>query len=164
MKLLSSQLTQIFERIDLLEQSLEEIARLFAQTAIGEGTIFIAAFGEMKAVAAAALESSEPLPSASEWKTDSILTSADRVFILSKKDEGDELAGRLSDAAIPFAMLSAESYKSDLPEVFLSLGIDEGIPADETDGRTIVPHAMAALYAYHRIKVMLDRMLAEESY
>ncbi|PKH11854.1 DUF2529 family protein [Planomicrobium sp. MB-3u-38] len=161
MKILSAQLSEILERIAVHEPTLEEIARLLAQAAIGEGTIFIAAFGEMKAVAAAALESTEPLPSASEWKPDSILTSADRVFILAKKDEGDELAGRLSDAAIPFAMISAESHSTDLPEVFLSLGIDEGISAG---GRTVIPHPLAALYAYYNIKLMMGEMLDEENY
>lgn len=164
MKIFSTQLTNLFQQIDSHQDTLEDVARLLAQAVIGEGTIFLAAFGEMKAVAAAALDGDEPLPSASEWKPDSILTSADRVFILAKKDEGDELAGRLSDAAIPFAMLCAESKETDLPEVFLSLGIDNGIPVAETDDRTIVPHAMSALYAYHVIKLLMDEMLAEESY
>lgn len=162
--MLSTQLTGLFQRISQREETIEEIARLLAQAAIGEGTIFIAAFGEMKAVAAAALEGTEPLPSAREWKPESLLTSADRVFILAKKDEGDELAGRLSDAAIPFAMLIAESKQSDLPEVMLSLGIDGGILPAESGGRTVVPHALGALYVYHSIKLMMDEMLKEQSY
>lgn len=164
MKMLSTQLTDLFQRIAEHEETIEDIARLLAQAAIGEGTIFLAAFGEMKTVTAAALEGTEPLRSASEWKPESFLTSADRVFILAKKDDGDELAGRLSDAAIPFAMLFAESKESDLPEVFLSLGIDKGTLPAETGGRTGVPHAMAALYVYHNVKLMIDEMLAEESY
>lgn len=162
--MLSKQLTGLFEHIDRQQETLEDIARLLAQAAIGGGTIFLAAFGEMKAVTAAAIDGAEPLPSASEWKPESFLTSADRVFILAKKDEGDELAGRLSDAAIPFAMLSAESKESDLPEVFLPLGIDKGILSAENSSRTVVPHAMAALYAYHSIKLMMDEMLAEDSH
>ncbi|TAA72940.1 DUF2529 family protein [Planococcus salinarum] len=163
MKILSEQLNGLFQRIAQQEEAIEDIARLLAQAAVGEGTIFIAAFGEMKAVAIAALEGTEPLPSAREWKPESHLTSADRVFILAKKDEGEELAGRLSDAAIPFAMLSAESWQCDLPEVMLSLGIDKGIfPAQS--GVTVVPHAMAALYVYHSIRAKMDAMLREESY
>lgn len=164
MKIFSAQLTNLFQQIDSQKDTLEDVARLLAQAVIGEGTIFLAAFGEMKAVAAVALDGDEPLPSASKWKPESILTSADRVFILAKKDEGDELAGRLSDAAIPFAMLCAESKETDLPEVFLSLGIDNGIPVAEIGSRNVVPHAISALYAYHIIKLMMDEMLAEESY
>lgn len=162
--MLSTQLAGLFQRIAQQDETIEEIARLLAQAAVGEGTIFIAAFGEMKAVTAAALEGTEPLRSAREWKPESLLTSEDRVFILAKKDEGDELAGRLSDAAIPFAMLFAESKHCELPEVFLSLGIEGGILPAEGGGRTVVPHAMAALYVYHIIKLMMDDMLNEESY
>ncbi|WP_033541118.1 DUF2529 family protein [Planococcus sp. CAU13] len=159
--MLTTQLTGLFQRTARHEETIEEMARLLAQAAVGEGTIFIAAFGEMKAVAAAALEGTEPLPAAREWQPDSLVTSTDRIFILAKKDEGDELAGRLSDAAIPFAMLCAETKDSDLPDVFLSLGIDKGILPAETGGRTVVPHAMAALFVYHSIKLMVDEMLAE---
>ncbi|HSJ37413.1 MAG TPA: DUF2529 family protein [Planococcus sp. (in: firmicutes)] len=164
MKILTTQLTALFQRIAQQEETIQDIARLLAQAAVGEGTIYLAAFGEMKAVAIAALEGTEPLSSLREWKPESYLTSADRVFILAKKDEGDELAGRLSDAAIPFAMLSAESKQSDLPEVMLSLGIDGGILPAESGGVNVVPHAMAALYVYHSIKGMIDEMLNEESY
>lgn len=161
MKMLSTQLTGLFQHIDGHEETVEDIARLLAQAAVSEGIIHIAAFGEMKAVLAAAIDGAEPLAAARAWKPDSLVTSTDRVFILAKKDEGDELAGRLSDAAIPFAMLCAESYNSDLPEVFLSLGIDKGIRTSETGGRPIVPHAMAALYVYHSIQLMIEEMLAE---
>lgn len=161
MKILSTQLTGLFQDIAGHDDTIEDIARLLAQAAVGDGTIFLAAYGEMKAVTAAALEGAEPLSSAREWKPESCLTSADRVFILAKKDEGDELAGRLSDAAIPFAMLCAESKESDLPEVFLSLGIDTGLLPAEGGGRTFVPHAVAALFVYHSIKLRMDEMLAE---
>lgn len=160
--MLSTQLTGLFQRIGRHEETIEDIARLLAQAAVGEGTIFIAAFGEMKAVAAAATEGVEPLQSAAEWKPESLVTSTDRVFILAKKDEGDELAGRLSDAAIPFALLTAETKASDLPDVFLSLGIDKGILPADNGGRTVVPHAMAALFVYHSVKRMIDEMLNEE--
>lgn len=87
--MLSTQLTGLFQRITEHEKTLEEIARLLAQAAVGEGTIFIAAFGEMKAVTAAAIYGAEPLTAAREWKPDSLVTGTDRVFILAKKDEGD---------------------------------------------------------------------------
>ncbi|MFD1031789.1 DUF2529 family protein [Metaplanococcus flavidus] len=163
MKILSTQLSDVFEQIAMQENKIEDIARLLAQAAISEGTIFLAVFGEMKAVTAAALNGAEPLPSAREWKPESVLTSADRVFILAKKDEGDELAGRLSDAAIPFAMLTAEQKESDLPEVFMSLGIDKGNLSTENGGHSFIPHAMAALYVYHNIKLMIDEMIDEDA-
>ena len=161
MKMLSTQLTGLFQRIAKQEEAIEDIARVLAQAAVGEGTIFLAAFGEMKAVAAAALYGAEPLASVAEWQPDSIVNSVDRVFILAKNDEGDELAGRLTDANIPFAMLCAESKETDLADAFISLGIDKGLLPAEDGGRTVVPHALAALYVYHAVKMTIDEMLEE---
>ncbi|WP_422124028.1 DUF2529 family protein [Planococcus sp. X10-3] len=153
MKKLSTQLSILFEQIAMQENTIEDIARLLAQAAVSEGTIYLAAFGEMKAVCTVALDGDEPLPAAREWQPESYVTSADRVFILAKKDEGDELAGRLSDAAIPFAMLCTATKESDLPDAMLSLGIDKG-----------GLHAMAALYVYHNIKLIMDEMMDEAAY
>ncbi|TWT03509.1 DUF2529 family protein [Planomicrobium sp. CPCC 101079] len=161
MKMLTTQLTGLFQRISQQEEAIEDTARLLAQAAVGEGTIFLAAFGEMKAVVAAAINGAEPLPRIAEWQPDSIVTSADRIWILAKKDEGDELAGRLADAHMPLAMLAAETKETDMADAFISLKMDKGLlPADD-GGRTLVPHAMGALYVYHAVKLLIDEMLAE---
>lgn len=161
MKMLTTQLTGLFQRISKQEEAIEDTARLLAQAAVGEGTIYLAAFGELKAVAAAAIHGAEPLAGAQEWQTESIISSADRVWILAKQDEGDELAGRLADAFIPFAMLSAESKEDELASAFVSLNIDKGLLPAEDGGRTVIPHAMGALFVYHAVKMAIDEMLAD---
>lgn len=161
MKMLTTQLTGLFQRIAQQEEAIEDTARLLAQAAVGEGTIFLAAFGEMKAVAAAAIDGPEPLPRIEEWHPDSIITSADRIWILAKKDEGDELAGRLADAHMPVAMLAAETKETDLADAFISLKMDKGLLPTDDGGRTLVPHAMGALYVYHAVKLTIDEMLAD---
>ena len=161
MKILSTQLSDLFQRIAMHEEVIDDMARLLAQAAISEGTIFLAAFDEMKAVTIVVLEETETLSSMKEWTPESILTSVDRVFILAKKDEGDELAGRLSDAAISFAMLCAESKKTDVPEVFLSLDIEATIG---THNRNTAARVMAALFVYQSIELKMDKMLSEESH
>ncbi|PSL40609.1 uncharacterized protein DUF2529 [Planomicrobium soli] len=161
MKMLTTQLTGLFQRIAQQEEAIEDTARLLAQAAVGEGTIFLAAFGEMKAVASAATHGTEQLPRVLEWQPDSILTSVDRVWILAKKDEGDELADRLADAHMPVAMLVAETKETDLADAFISLKLDKGLLPAEDGGRTLVPHAMGALYVYHAVKLLIDEMLAE---
>lgn len=163
MKMPIEQLTNLFRQLAEQEEIIEDIARLLAQAAIGEGTIFLAVFGEMKAVTAAAL-SGDALSCIEEWHPKSVVTSNDRVFILAKKDEGDGLAGRLSDASLPFAMLCAESKEFDLPEVFLALNLDKGILPAETSSQPQMFYAMAALYVYHNINLMMIDMLSENSY
>lgn len=161
MKILSTQLTGLFQRISSQEQAVEDTARLLAQAAAGEGSIYLAAFGEMKSVAAAALEGKEPLAAAAEWRAEITLTGADRVWILATRDEGDELARKLADASIPFAMLVAESTQCELPDAFISLAIDRGILPTEDGGRMVVPHSIGALFVYHAVKMDIDEMLAE---
>lgn len=161
MKMLSTQLTGLMQRLAKQEEAVEDTARVLAQAAVGEGTIFLAVFGEMKAVTETALRGAEPLPCCAEWQPDSILTSTDRVWILAPDGEGDELAGRLNDAAIPFAMLTGAPREDYPADAFISLGISKGlIPTDE-GGRTVVPHAIGALFIYHAVKMAIDEMLAE---
>lgn len=162
MKMLSTQLSGLFQRIAGQEEAIEDTARVLAQAAVGEGTIFIAAFGEMKAVAISALEGAEPLASCAMWHPDSMITSADRVWILAKNTEGDELANRLNDAHLPFAMLTAETRNNDKEaDAFISLKIDKGLLPAEDGSRTVVPHAIGALFVYHAVKMAIDEMLAE---
>jgi hypothetical protein len=162
MKMLSTQLAGLFQRISAQEEAIEDTARVLAQAAVGEGTIFIAAFDELKAVATSALEGAEPLRSCAVWQPDSVITSADRVWILARNNEGDELANRLNDAQLPFAMLAAETRSNDKEaDAFISLKIDKGLLPTDDGGRTVMPHAIGALFVYHAVKMAIDEMLAE---
>ncbi|MCJ1908167.1 DUF2529 family protein [Planococcus ruber] len=160
MKMLATQTAGLLQRLAKQEEAVEDTARVLAQAAVGEGNIFLAAFGEMKAVVETALNGVEPLASAVDWKPDSILTSADRVWILAPNDEGDELAGRLNDAGIPFAMVTGVARELEA-DAFISLGISKGLIPTDDGGRTLVPYAMGALFIYHAVKLIIDEMLAE---
>lgn len=161
MKMLATQTAGLLQRLSKQEEAVEDTARVLAQAAVGEGTIFLAAFGEMKAVVETALNGAEPLESSIDWEPDSILTSADRVWILAPNDEGDELAGRLNDAGIPFAMLAGAVRELVEADAFISLGISKGLVPTDDGGRTVVPYAMGALFIYHAVKMIIDEMLAE---
>lgn len=155
---LTAQLTHLFERLSQQQTAFDSIAGVLAQAAVAEGTIFIAAFGEMKAVAAVAMDGNEPLTAGAEWSPESIVTSTDRVWILASGEEGDELAGRLSDAGIPFALTSSRSAESELADAFLHL---DSVLLEDVDGPLMVPQAMAALYSYYAVKLSIDGLLAE---
>lgn len=155
---LTLQLTRLFERLSQQQTAVDSIAGVLAQAAVAEGTIFIAAFGEMKAVTAAALCSEEPLAAAAEWSPSSIVTGTDRVWILAPKEEGDELAGRLSDAGIPFALVSSQTDESEPADAFLPL---DSVLLQDVEGPVLVPHAMAGLYLFYAVKLCIDELLAE---
>ncbi|WP_298824359.1 DUF2529 family protein [uncultured Planococcus sp.] len=158
---LTAQLTRLFERLSKQQPAIDSIAGVLAQAAVAEGTIFIAAFGEMKAVAAAALHSEAPLIAAAEWAPASIVTSTDRVWVLAPNNEGDELAGRLADAGIPFAFVASHSDESELADAFLPLSSHEGTLLQDDGLPGLVPHAMAALYIYYAVKQQIDQLLNE---
>lgn len=161
MDLLTAQLNQLFGHLSKQQEAIDSIAGVLAQAAAAGGTIFIAAFGEMKAVTAVALHSKDPLAAAAEWAPASIVTGIDRVWILAPGEEGNELAGRLSDAGIPFAFLAPESGNSELADAFLPLDSQKAILVQDEDAAAVVPHAIAALYVYQAVKSSIDRLLAD---
>ncbi|MGB6779926.1 MAG: DUF2529 family protein [Planococcus citreus] len=161
MKILTTQLTGLFQRLAKEEEAIEDTARLLAQAIIGEGRIHLAAFGELEAVAATALNGPETLESAVRYDPSVDLSTADRVWILARKGEGDSLADELAGRAIPFAMLTAESHGNETADVFLSMNIDKGLLPGEDGGRIMIPHGLGALYVYHAVKLTIDEMLAD---
>lgn len=161
MKMLATQLAGLFQEIAKRSEAIEDTAQLLAQAAVGNGTIYLAAFGEMNAVLSAALGSEEPLRCAAEWRPDSIVTHADRVWILAVNHEGDELAGRLNDAHLPFAMLAARTREPVEADAFISLHIDNGLVLQDNGSRTVIPDAMGALFAYYAVKAAIDEMLED---
>lgn len=158
MNLFPSQLNRFLEHLSQQQTAIDSIAGVLAQAAVAEGTIFVAAFGEMKAVTAVVLHSEEPLAAAVEWSPASIVTSTDRVWILAPNEEGNELAGRLSDANIPFALVSAQTKESELADAFLPLG---SIVLQDAGRPLMVPHAIAALFIYYAVKLSIEQLLAE---
>ena len=161
MKILTTQLTGLFQRLAKEEEAIEDTARLLAQAIIGEGRIHLAAFGELEAVTASALNGPETLESAVRYDPTADLSTADRVWILARKGEGDALAHELAGRAIPFAMLTAESHGNETADVFLSMNIDKGLLPGEDGGRIMIPHGLGALYVYHAVKLTIDEMLAD---
>lgn len=161
MKILTTQLTGLFQRLGAKEEAIEDTARLLAQAAIGEGRIHLAAFGELEAVASAALNGPETLRSAVRYQPGAELSSADRVWILARKDEGDALADDLAARSFPFAMLTAESHEHDGAFAFLSMGIDKGLLPGDIGERIMIPHALGALYVYHAVQLTIDEMIGE---
>ncbi|MDN5708707.1 MAG: DUF2529 domain-containing protein [Planococcus sp. (in: firmicutes)] len=161
MKILTTQLTGLFQRFAKEEEAIEDTARLLAQAIIGEGRIHLAAFGELEAVAASALNGRETLQSAIRYDPAAELSTADRVWILARKDEGDSLADELAGRAIPVAMLTAESHGNETADVLLSMNIDKGLLPGEDGERIMIPHGLGALYIYHAVKLTIDEILAD---
>lgn len=172
-KILTTQLTGLLQRIQQTEEeSIEETARLLAQAAIGQGTIYFAAFGEMEAVAIHAELGASPFVKFARYSDEVELMPADRIIIFTQyatDEKALKLAQKLHDDFIPFAAVASEvagndNELSELAYTYISLKVRGGILPHPTKlgERIVFPHLMAALYIYEAIKMEFDEMLVED--
>lgn len=169
--MLTTQLSGLLQQIaNSEEENIEETARLLAQAAAREGTVFFAAFGEMKSISINAQLSAEPFPSMKIWSPEIELTSTDRVWILTRscqdKDALD-LAKKLNDEFIPFSVLAAEpigeeNLLGDLAYTYICTKLTKGLLPAEDGTRIVLPHALAGLFVYEAVKMKLNEMLVGE--
>lgn len=171
MKIITTQIRGLLERIaETQEENIDETARLLAQALVGEGRILLAAFDEMEAVTATALYGVEPLAGAVRYTTDTVPTTADRVWILARSAHHPEaltLAKHLADQFIPFTVLTADTADdsnelANLAFTYISSGLKKGLIPGPTGERIVLPHALAALFIYEAVKLSLDEILEDE--
>lgn len=171
-KILTTQLNGLLGRIQASEEeAIEDTARLLAQAAIGQGNVYFACFGEMKAVEINALMSEEPFTRLIPWTSSSKITEADRVCIFTRNATNPEaisLAQQLYDNFIPFSVVASEvaneeNVLSELSYSYVSMKIRGGILPHPTKlgERIVFPHLIAALYVYEAIKMSYDEMISD---
>ncbi len=170
-KILTTQLTGLFQRIGQSEEeAIEETARLLAQAAIGQGTVYFATFGELEAIAIQAQHGVQPFAKFARYDEAIELMPADRVIIFTRQASDEQaltLARKLNAEFIPFAAVASEvagadNELSDLAYTYISLKMRGGILPHPTKlgERIVFPHIMAALYIYEAIKMEFDEMVA----
>ena len=170
-KILTTQLTGLLQRIQQSEEeAIEETARLLAQAAIGQGTVYFATFGELEAIAIHAELGAQPFAKFARYDDSIELMPADRVIIFTRQASDEQalhLARKLNAEFIPFAAVASEvasndNELSDLAYTYISLKMRGGILPHPTKlgERIVFPHIMAALYIYEAIKMEFDEMVA----
>lgn len=170
MKMLTTQINGLLQRIGgNNEEAIEETARLLAQATFGEGRVILAAFGEMRAVQFAALQSAEPFKGASIFEEGMRIGKEDRVWVITRScsdKEALKLAQTLAEQFIPFAAIAAEKADdnelSDLASTYISTGITKGLLPGENGERFVQPHALATLFIYEAVKMTYDEMLTDD--
>lgn len=171
LKMFSTQVQGLMERIrDKGEFSIEDGARLIAQAAVGEGTIYVYGKNEMQAVLSEAIYSAEPLKGAQPWDGNSNqVTAADRVVIFSRYSDDEEAVAagkKLYEQGLPFISISThiETEKENLAEladVHIDLQLKKGLLPDEAGNRFGYPASIAALFVYYGLKFTLEEILAD---
>jgi uncharacterized phosphosugar-binding protein len=171
LKMFSTQLTGLFNRLQEKEEfSMEDAARLLAQAAAGQGTIYIFGTKEMQAIGHEAVYGEEPLQAAAVLTEEAELKAADRVMIISRYTDDEEavhIARNLREKGIPFVAISTIRGENDgvglhnLADVHIDLRIKKGLLPDESGNRVGFPTSIAALYVYFGLKFTIEEILEE---
>lgn len=172
-KILTTQMTGLLQRISSSEEfAIEDTARLLAQAAIGEGSVYFVCFDELQAVEMNALYGADPFYKLAKYTDDTVLTDADRVIIFTRSASNPAalaFAQKCYDDFIPFAAVASEvasddNVLSDLAYTYVSLKMRGGILPHPTKlgERIVFPHLMAALFIYEAIKMEYDEMIGEK--
>lgn len=167
----TTQVTGLFNRLlEKEEFAIEDSARLLAQAAAGEGSIYIYGSAEMSAIPFEATEGAEPLNGAVRLQSAeqvSTLNPADRVLIFSRQSTDAEavaIAEELIKEGLSFVAVSTivdDGGLDALADVHIDLRIKKGMLPDENGERFGQPTSMAALFIYYGIKFTIDEMMAE---
>ncbi|MGX2961789.1 DUF2529 domain-containing protein [Peribacillus sp. JNUCC 23] len=172
LKMFSTQLTGLYKKmLDEESFNFEDGARLLAQAAISDGTIYLKGFQEMGGILSEAFYGAEPFSSARPFDESVSLTVADRVILFTRYSTDEsaiQLAKKLRDQQIPFVTI-ATSLDADgesiehYSDVHINLRLQRGLIPDDSGNRIGFPHLTIALFAYYGIKSTLEEILLEYS-
>ncbi|WP_152608270.1 DUF2529 family protein [Halalkalibacter okhensis] len=167
----TTQLVGLFNQLD--EFQLEDAARLLSQALVGDGRIYIYAKDEMAAVSAEALYGKESLSRISplfEEGTLAQLDSADRVFLLSRDSDDEEMvaiAEQMSEQNMSVVGLTASHRNegkrqwTDLVDIHLDLGVTNSLVPTDTGDRMGYPASLLAMYTYFCLYLLISEILSE---
>jgi DNA-binding MurR/RpiR family transcriptional regulator len=173
LKMFTTQLHGLFQRIQEKQTEwMEDGARLLAQAAVADHTIYIYGTAEMEAVAYEATKGAEPLSHATVLRSDKEIeqiTTMDRVLLVSRYStdlEAIQLAKTLAEKKIPFVAVSSHLESTsetlvDLADVHIDLQLKKGLVPNEDGGRIGYPFSMAALFVYYGLKFTIEEILVE---
>ena len=169
-KIFSTQLSGLFNKVAEDEFLIEDVARLLAQAAVGDGHIYIHGTDEMMGILPQAMDGIDRMPSckplSGHWDE---ISPMDRILLFSRNSddpEALEIARRLKDGDIPFASVSMiKNADSDgvqhLADLHIALPLKRGLVPTDTGDRTGFPTLLLALYTYHLILLTLTELLEE---
>lgn len=174
LKIFSTQLQGQFKKImEQEELSIEDGARILAQSVISDGNIFVHGISEMGAVTMEALYGSEPLSTAKPLFCDGKMADAtdlDRVLLISRFSTDSEavaLAKDLHKKGIQTVAIAAIKKNVDTQSLidFVDVLIDSkltiGLLPNEDGTRFGFPSAMTALFTYYGLAFTIKEMVEE---
>ncbi|WP_088070286.1 DUF2529 family protein [Gottfriedia luciferensis] len=171
LKIFTTQLNGVFQKIVNQEEVFEDASRFLAQAIIGEGTVYIHGTKEFVGIVSEITEGAEqsdsikPLFSNGEIQS---LSPVDRVLLFTRQtndQEAIDIAKKLTELNIGLVIVSTtinhEDQLSDLADVFINYELTRKlVPTDEGD-RIGFPTLLVGLFIYHCLLLTINEIIAD---
>lgn len=165
-KILNTQLTGIFNRLENQSLEIQMAAQCIIQAIGGEGYVYIKGYDDLTFFESFILESNEKLTSSRRLTTlnhYSDIDSTDRVFLFAPfyTDEVERDIKTLLELDIDIVLVCNNPKRDDFPEHLLhyvNLSTPRPIVYTEDYDKIVQPHAMAFNYVYYDIYTQMVEM------
>lgn len=167
MKIFHTQLKGILDKLANEEESLEDAARILAQSIIGDGTVYWHGEKEMKGMTLQACEGADKIPDSvllNEPFAD--LSSLDSLVVASaqySENVKSLIRQAKNEGAAVIGIGSEPDFKveKDDFDVYFTTHVTKGLVPLESGERTGHPHLLVSLYIYYGLYFAVSEILEE---
>lgn len=165
-KILNTQLTCIFNRLEKQALDIQMAAQCLIQAIGGEGYVYVKGYEDLKFYEAFVLNSKEKLESSrslDDLKSMSEIDSTDRVFLFSPfyNEDVEQDVQRLIELDVDFVLVCNNPKRDDFPQHlmhYVNLSTPRPIVYTEDYDKIVQPHAMTFNYVYYEIYTQMIEM------
>lgn len=170
LKIFTTQLNGIFQKLVKQEEVFEDAARFLAQAIIGEGKVYVHGTKEFNGIISEVTSGVEVsnafLPLFLDGKMKAV-SPVDRVILFTRQTddvEAIQISKELVESDIGLVVVSTtveQDQLSDLADVFINYELTRKlVPTDEGD-RIGFPSLLVGLYIYHCLLLTIHEILAD---
>ncbi|MCS4487013.1 DUF2529 domain-containing protein [Staphylococcus americanisciuri] len=168
-KMLTTQLTGVFNRLDAQSLDIQMAAQSLIQAIGGEGHIYVRGYGDLKCFESFALHSAEKLQSSRSLDTLpslDTLDSTDRVLLFGEyyTEKMAEDVSQLIRNHRDVVVVTNKPTSSDIPDHlvhFIDLSTPRALVFTEDYDKVVVPHLIALNYVYYEIYTQMIEMIRD---
>ena len=172
MKIFTTQTIGLLQKIEKEESfSIEETARLLAQSVMGDGgRVILYGVDELDSVVTRALLGEEPMTRAVRYEEGMTFEKTDRIFLIGRRADDPRLltvAKELFDAFIPFGAMTASPRGEDnelegLAYTYICTHTPDGYVPTDSGERVGRPHSLLATFIFEAILMQYRAIVSEE--
>ncbi|MDK3768185.1 DUF2529 family protein [Staphylococcus pseudintermedius] len=168
-KMLTTQLTGIFNRLDQQELDIQMAAQSLIQAMGGEGHVYIKGYGDLKCFESYILTSFEKLHSSlalDDYPSFDVLDTTDRVLLFGA-EYSEEMARDLEQLIADdrdVVVITNKPKEVESPDHlmhFINLSTPRPIVYTEDYDKVVQPHLMALNYVYYEIYTQMVEMMRD---